>query len=40
MFDKPRKVPGLILETEAEKAEWEAGKKRRQIRMMRKKEGF
>ena len=37
--DKPRKVPGLILETEAEKAEWEAGKKRRQIRMMRKKEG-
>ena len=38
--DKPRKVPGLILETEAEKAEWEAGKKRRQIRMMRKKEGF
>ncbi len=38
--DKPKKVPGLILETESEKAEWEAGKKRRQIRMMRKKEGF
>ena len=38
--DKPKKVPGLILETESEKAEWEAGKKRRQIRMMREKEGF
>ncbi len=38
--DKPTRVPGLILETESEKAEWEAGKKRREIRMMRKKEGF
>ena len=38
--DKPKRVPGLILETESEKAEWEAGKKRREIRMMRKKEGF
>lgn len=38
--DKPKRVPGLIFETESEKAEWEAGKKRREIRMMRKKEGF
>lgn len=38
--DKPKRVPGLILETESEKAEWEAGKRRREIRMMRKKEGF
>lgn len=38
--DKPKKVPGLIIETESEKAEWEAGKRRREIRMMRKKEGF
>lgn len=38
--DKPKKVPGIILETEAEKAEWEAGKKRREMRMRRKQEGF
>ena len=38
--DKPKQVPGLLLETEAERAEWDAAKKRRQMRMMRKEEGF
>lgn len=38
--DKPKRVPRLILETEAEKAEWEAAQKRRDMRMRRKTEGF
>lgn len=38
--DRPTKVPGLILETEAERAEWEAGEKRRQMRKQREREGF
>ena len=38
--DKPKRVPRLILETEAEKAAWEAAEKRREMRMRRKKEGF
>ncbi len=38
--DRPKRVPRLILETEAEKAEWEAAEKRRQMRMKRKEEGF
>lgn len=38
--DKPVKVPGLILETESEKAEWENGKRRREMRNIRKMEGF
>lgn len=38
--DRPVKVPGLILETESEKAEWENGKKRREMRNIRKMEGF
>ena len=37
---KPRKVPRIILENESERAEWEAGKKRRQMRNHRSKEGF
>lgn len=37
---KPVKVPGLIRETVGEEAEWEAGKKRRELRMLRRKEGF
>ena len=36
----PTKVPSVILETESEKAEWEAGKRRRELRVQRKKEGF
>lgn len=38
--DRPKRVPRLILETEGEKAEWEAAEKRREMRMKRKKEGF
>lgn len=38
--DKPVEVPGLILTSEAEKAEWEAGKKRREMRELRTQEGF
>ncbi len=38
--DKPVAVPGLTLENEAEKAEWAAGEKRRNMRMIRNQEGF
>lgn len=38
--DEPKKVPGLLIETESEMAEWEGAKKRRQMRKMRKEEGF
>lgn len=38
--DVPTKVPGLIVESEEEKAEWEAGKKRREMRKLRRQEGF
>lgn len=38
--NRPCEVPPLILETEAEKAEWEAAEKRRKYRLLRKKEGF
>lgn len=37
---KPVEVPGLMIETEAERAEWEAGIKRREMRKQRKEEGF
>ena len=33
-------VPGLIVGTESEKAEWEAGEKRYQLRKQRRLEGF
>ena len=33
-------VPGLIVETESEKAEWEAGEKRYQLRKQGRLEGF
>lgn len=36
----PIQIPGIILENEGERAEWEAGKKRKEFRMQRKKEGF
>ena len=36
----PVEVPGLLIETEAEKAEWEAGIRRREMRKQRKEEGF
>ena len=38
--DKPCPVPKLLLESEEEKAEWEAAEKRREMRMHRRKEGF
>jgi acyl-CoA hydrolase len=36
----PIEVPKLILETEAERAEWEAGMKRHSLRNERRKEGY
>lgn len=36
----PVEVPRLIVESEAEKAEWEAGVKRREMRKLRSEEGF
>ena len=38
--DKPTPVPQLILETEEERQEWENGKRRREVRKMRREEGF
>ena len=38
--DRPKEVPGLLIETENEKAEWEGALKRRENRLMRKEEGF
>ncbi len=38
--DHPTEVPKLILETESERAEWEAGKKRHALRHRRRKEGY
>lgn len=37
---KPAKVPGLLIESEEQQAEWDAGKKRKELRIQRKKEGF
>jgi len=37
---KPTEVPRLIVETESEKAEWEAGIRRRALREERRKEGY
>ena len=36
----PTEVPGLLIETEAERAEWEAGIRRREMRKQRREEGF
>lgn len=36
----PIKVPRLVLETEAERGEWESGKKRHALRNKRRKEGY
>jgi acyl-CoA hydrolase len=38
--EKPVKVPRLIVETEAQRAEWEGGKKRTELRKLRRREGF
>lgn len=37
---RPTEVPSLILETETERAEWEAGQKRRSLRDQRRREGY
>lgn len=37
---KPTPVPGLEIETIGEQAEWEAGKKRKELRLIRRQEGF
>lgn len=37
---KPVKVPQLILETEEDKAEWDAGMRRRALRNLRQKENY
>ena len=36
----PTKVPRLLIETESEKAEWEAGFRRRKLRAKRRQEGY
>lgn len=38
--EKPLEVPGLILETENDKIEWESGKRRYELRKQRRREGF
>lgn len=38
--DKPTEVPRLELETDEEREKWEKAKLRREIRIMRKEEGF
>ena len=38
--DKPTMIPTLLVETEAQKAEWENAKKRRNMRILRIEEGF
>lgn len=36
----PTKVPGLLIESIGQQAEWEAGQKRKQLRIQRNAEGF
>ena len=36
----PVEVPGLILENENERAEWEGGRKRSELRKLRRNEGY
>ena len=38
--ENPTPVPGLILETDEDRLEWEAGKKRRRLRKQRKIEAY
>ena len=39
-YHHPVEVPGLLVETESEKAEWEGGEKRYKLRKQRRVEGF
>lgn len=38
--DKPTKIPKIVIETQMQKAEWENAQKRRNMRNLRKEEGF
>ena len=38
--DRPTQVPGLVLETDEERQEWERGEQRNNLRKMRKKENY
>ena len=38
--NNPIPVPGLVIETESQKAEWESGMKRYALRKQRRKEGY
>ena len=38
--ERPAPVPGLILETEEERREWEAGERRQELRAQRRKENY
>lgn len=38
--DQPTQVPRLILENDGERMEWENAEKRRELRLLRKKEGY
>ena len=40
ILDNKVEVPGLIVETESEKAEWIGGEKRYALRKERRKEGY
>ena len=35
-----RRVPGILLETEGERAEWQAGERRKELREQRRREGY
>ena len=37
---KPKEVPELCIETESQRAEWEAAQRRKAMHIQRKKEGF
>ena len=38
--DKPMEVPGLILENDGERMEWETAVRRRELRLSRRQEGY
>ena len=38
--DRKQEVPGLLIETEAERAEWIGGEKRYALRKQRRREGY
>ena len=38
--DKPTPVPALLVETESELGEWEGALKRKEYRLLRRRDGF